>query len=137
MLRGIINHAASAAGSMVAGYVARAFVAVPFIIGLGFATAALSLLLIDHFGHRDAYLMIAGIFTLVGALAALIASGKERRTENPTARATGPKFKPVDLLHRRSMATGTFVIVTLLVGAALYAAVASFAPALPSPYFIS
>ena len=78
MLRGVINHAASAAGSMVAGYLARASVAVPFIIGFGFATTALSLLLIDRFGHRDAFLIIAGIFTLLGVLAALTVSGKER-----------------------------------------------------------
>ena len=77
MLRGAINNAASAAGALLAGYVARVAVAVPFIIGFGFATAALSLLLVDRFGPRNAYLMIAGIFALFGLAGALIVSGRE------------------------------------------------------------
>jgi len=137
MLKGVINHATSAAGSMVAGYVVRAFVTVPFIIGLGFATAALSLLLIDRFGHRDAYLIIAGIFTLVGVLAALIVRRREGRTENLARFATGPPLKAVDALQQRNMATGTVVIVSFLAGAALCTALGSFESALPTPFVIS
>jgi hypothetical protein len=136
MLKGVINHAAATAGSMLAGYAARAFVAVPFIIGFGFATAALTWLLIDRFGHRDAYLIIAAIFALVGVVAALIVSGKESRNEKPTAVATGPTLQPIDTIHRRSMAIGTFVIISLLVGAALSVALGPFAPTLSTPYFI-
>ena len=77
MLRGAINHAASAAGTLLAGYVARVAVVVPFIIGFGFATAALSLLLVDRFGPRNAYLMIAAIFALLGLVGAVIVSGRE------------------------------------------------------------
>jgi len=119
---------------MLAGYVARAFVAVPFIIAFGFATAALSLLLIDRFGQRDAYLIIAGIFMLVGVVAALIVNGKESRTESSTAIATGPNKKA---LNRRSMATGTVVIILLIAGAMLCAVLGLFAPVLPTPFVIS
>jgi hypothetical protein len=119
---------------MLAGYVARAFVAVPFIIGFGFATAALTLLLIDRFGHRDAYLIIAGIFMLVGVVAALIVNAKEGRTDVPTAISTGPNKTA---LNRGSMATGTVVIILLLAGAMLCAALGLFAPVLPTPFVIS
>ena len=60
MFRGVFNYAASSAGSLIAGYLARASVAVPFIVAFGFAMAALSLMLSDRFGHRDAYLIVAG-----------------------------------------------------------------------------
>lgn len=78
MFRGVFNYAASFAGSLIAGYLARASVAVPFIVAFGFAIAALSLMLNDRFGHRDAYLIVAGTFTVLGLFAALIVRGKER-----------------------------------------------------------
>jgi hypothetical protein len=58
MFRGLINDAKSAAGSVVAKYAARASVAVPFFIALGFATAAVTLMLVEQFGHRNAYLIV-------------------------------------------------------------------------------
>ena len=78
MFRGVFNYAASSAGSLIAGYLARASVAVPFIVAFGFAMAALSLMLSDRFGHLDAYLIVAGTFTVLGLFAALIVRGKER-----------------------------------------------------------
>jgi hypothetical protein len=73
MFQGIINNAKAAAGSMVAKYAARASVAVPFIVALGFATAAVTLMLVEQFGH----FMVAGGFTVIGLLAALIVRTKE------------------------------------------------------------
>jgi hypothetical protein len=77
VFRGLINDAKSAAGSVVAKYAARASVAVPFIIALGFATAGITLMLVERFGHRNAYFMVAGGFTALGLLAALIVRTKE------------------------------------------------------------
>jgi hypothetical protein len=77
MFQGIINNAKAAAGSMVAKYAARASVAVPFIVALGFATAAVTLMLVERFGHQNAYFMVAGGFTVIGLLAALIVRTKE------------------------------------------------------------
>lgn len=77
MFRGLINDVKSAAGSVVEKYAARASVAVPFIIALGFATAGVTLMLVERFGHRNAYLMVAGGFTALGLLAALIVWTKE------------------------------------------------------------
>jgi MFS family permease len=77
VFRGLINDVKSAAGSMVEKYIARASVAVPFIIALGFATAGVTLMLVERFGHRNAYFMVAGGFTALGLLAALIVRTKE------------------------------------------------------------
>jgi hypothetical protein len=77
MFRGLIDDVKSAAGSVVAKYAARASVAVPFIIALGFGTAGVTLTLVEKFGHRNAYFMVAGGFTTLGLLAALIVGVKE------------------------------------------------------------
>ena len=77
MFRGLINDAKSAAGSMVAKYAARASVAVPFVIAFGFATAGITLMLVERFGHRNAYFMVAASFVVLGFLAALIVRAKE------------------------------------------------------------
>ena len=70
MFRGLINDAKAAAGSLVGKYLMRASVAVPFIIAFGFGIAAITLLLVDRFGAINAYLMVAGDFTLIGLIAA-------------------------------------------------------------------
>ena len=80
MFRGLINDAKSAAGSVVEKYAVRASVAVPFIIALGFATAGITLMLVERFGHRNAYFVVAGGFTALGLLAALIVRTKEHDT---------------------------------------------------------
>ena len=77
MFQGLINHAKSAAGSLIAKYVARASVAVPFVLAFGFATAGVTLMLIERFGHRNAYFIVSGGFTVLGLLAALLVRNKE------------------------------------------------------------
>jgi hypothetical protein len=46
---------------------------------LGFATAGITLMLVERFGHRNAYFMVAGGFTAIGFLAALIVRNKEHK----------------------------------------------------------
>jgi hypothetical protein len=77
VFQGIINNAKAAAGSMVANYAVRASVAVPFIVALGFAITAVTLMLTERFGHQNAYFMVAGGFTVIGLLAALVVRTKE------------------------------------------------------------
>jgi len=81
MFRGLINDAKSAAGSMIAKYLARASVAVPFLVALGFGTAALTVVLVERFGSAYAYLMLAGGFTLIGFVATLVVNVKEQEEE--------------------------------------------------------
>lgn len=81
MFKGLINDAKTAAGALVAKYLARASVAVPFIAALGFATAAVTVMLVQHFGHVAAYWMVAAGFTLIGLVATLVVHVKEHEEE--------------------------------------------------------
>jgi hypothetical protein len=81
MFQGLINNAKSAVSGLVLKYVARASVAVPFFIALGFALAAITVMLVDRFGHVTAYWAVAGGMALVGAIAAVIVSAREREEE--------------------------------------------------------
>ena len=78
MFRALLNDVKSAAGSLVARYVARASVAVPFLVAFGFATAAVTLMLVERYGAIAAYWMIAGGFTAIGVVAAAVVSVKEQ-----------------------------------------------------------
>jgi predicted histidine transporter YuiF (NhaC family) len=81
MFRGLINDAKSAAGSVIAKYLARASVAAPFIVALGFATAAITLTLVDRFGSIAAYWMVAGGFMVIGLITSFVVSFKEQEEE--------------------------------------------------------
>ncbi len=90
MFRGLINDAKAAAGSLVGKYLMRASVAVPFVVAFGFGVAAVTLMLIDRFGAINAYLMVAGGFTLIGLIAVLVVNVKEQEEEiAETKAATG------------------------------------------------
>jgi hypothetical protein len=78
---GLINQAKSAASHLVLKYVARASVAVPFVIAGGFALAALTVMLVERFGHVMAYWLVAGGLALIGVIASIVVSVKERDEE--------------------------------------------------------
>jgi hypothetical protein len=81
MFRGLINDAKSAAVSLVAKYLARASVAVPFLIAAGFAVAAIAHMVIDRFGAIAGCWLLAAGFTLIGIVATLLVKHKEREDE--------------------------------------------------------
>ena len=78
MFRGIINDAKLATAAVAARYATRVTIAVPFLIAVGFATAAITLVLADRFGARDAYLIVAGAYCAIGVIAVLIVRATER-----------------------------------------------------------
>ena len=78
VLQGLINNVKSAAGSIAGKYAARASVAVPFIVALGFATAGTTLMLVEQIGHRNAYFIVASGFAAIGLLGAFIVSTSEK-----------------------------------------------------------
>src|ERR1700733_3199483 len=90
MFEGVINRAKSAAGSMIAKYLARASIAVPFLVALGFATAAVTLMLVERFGAITAYWVVAGGFAVIGLLATMVVTAKEHMDET---RVEGPKVE--------------------------------------------
>jgi hypothetical protein len=87
MFRGLISDAKAAVGSLVGKYLVRVSVAIPFVIAAGFAVAALTAYLVSRFGALNGYLMLAGGFTLVGLIAALVVTVKEQEEEDAEAKA--------------------------------------------------
>ena len=81
MFAGLINQAKAAASGLVLKYVARASVAIPFVIALGFALAALTVMLVQRFGHVTAYWLMAGGLAAIGVIAAIGVSVKEHEEE--------------------------------------------------------
>lgn len=81
MFAGLINQAKSAASHLVLKYVARASVAVPFVIATGFALAAITVMLVDRFGHVMAYWLVAGGLALIGVIASIVVSVREHEEE--------------------------------------------------------
>jgi hypothetical protein len=81
MFRGLINDAKSAVSSVILKYVARASIAVPFIIAIGFGIAALTTMLVQHFGAISGYLMVGGGFAVIGIVAALAEAVREHEEE--------------------------------------------------------
>jgi hypothetical protein len=87
MFQGLINSAKSAVSGLVLKYVARASVAVPFVIALGFALAAITVMLVDRFGQVIAYWAVAGGLALIGVIAAIVVSVKEHEEEGGLRKA--------------------------------------------------
>jgi hypothetical protein len=81
MFAGLINQAKSAASGLVLKYLARASVAVPFVIALGFALAAVTVMLVEHFGQVTGYWLVAGGLAAIGIVAAIAVSVKEQEEE--------------------------------------------------------
>jgi hypothetical protein len=87
VFRGLISDAKAAAGAVIVKYVARASVAIPFLIAGGFAIAAVTAMLVDRYGAQVAYWLVAGAFTLIGAVAMLVVTVKEQEEEVAEAEA--------------------------------------------------
>ena len=62
-------------------YILGAVVVVPFVVALGFATAAITLMLVNRFGYIAAFWMIAGGFTLIGLVATRVVGDKENKAD--------------------------------------------------------
>jgi hypothetical protein len=81
LFSGPINRAKQAVSHLVLKYVARASVAIPFVIALGFALAAIALMLVERFGHVTGYWIMAGGLAAIGVIAAIAVSVKEHEEE--------------------------------------------------------
>ena len=81
MFAGLIKQAKSAASHLVLKYVARASVAVPFVIAAGFALAAITVMLVERVGHVMAYGLVAGGLVLISVIASIVVLVKEHEEE--------------------------------------------------------
>jgi hypothetical protein len=89
MFAGVINQAKAAASGLLLKYVARASVAVPFLIALGFALAAVTVMLVERFGQVTAYWLLAAGLAAIGAVAAMAVSVKEQEEQEAEQLAEG------------------------------------------------
>ena len=53
----------------------------PFVIAAGFALAAITVMLVERFGHVMAYWLVAGGLALIGVIASIVVSVKEHEEE--------------------------------------------------------
>ena len=91
MFQSIVNRAQRSVDTLISKYVTRVAVAVPFVIALGFGTAAASVALTDMYGNLVAHTILAAGFSVVGLIAAvaIAASG------NPAIAAAEDEPLPV------------------------------------------
>ena len=69
MFEAIVNRAQRSVETVVSKYVARAAVAVPFVIALGFGTASAAVKLTEDYGNMTAYGILGSSFAAVGLVA--------------------------------------------------------------------
>ena len=70
MLQAIVDRAQRSIDTLISKYVTRAAVAVPFVVAIGFGTAAATVKLTEEFGGMIAYSILAAAFGAIGILAA-------------------------------------------------------------------
>ena len=70
MFAGLVNEAKAAVSGLLLKYVARASVAVPFAIAVGFALAATTVMRVQWFGQVTAYWLMAAGLAVIGLIAA-------------------------------------------------------------------
>ena len=76
MFQGLINNAKSAVSGLVLKYVARASVAVPFVIALGFALAAIMVLPTDPPANRSACSISPAGVAMAARIGCSVAAGR-------------------------------------------------------------
>jgi hypothetical protein len=72
-------------------------VAIPFIIAAGFGLAAITVMLVERFGHVMAYWLVAGGLALIGVIASIVVSVKEHEEE--TAEQEAAKADTQELVN--------------------------------------
>lgn len=88
MLQSLFKRAEATVDNAIAVALARALVALPFLIAAGFATAALAAYLYREFGSETGNVVMAGLFVLIGAITA--AAVAARSTASAAERSSAP-----------------------------------------------
>ena len=114
MFEAIVNRAQRSVETVVSKYVARATVAVPFVIALGFGTASAAVKLTEDYGNMTAYGILAGAFAAVGlATSAAIAVSNR----SPPAAVVVSADTPPAMLQAETGTNGTLPDTELLLAA--------------------
>ena len=94
MFEPLLERAKHALTSSVEALIARGVVAVPFLIALGFATAALTIKLSEMWGAALGCLAIALLYLAASLLVAVFFLGREKREEEEYAAAQNEAEQP-------------------------------------------
>ena len=110
----LLGEVRSAATAVASKFAVRILLALPFLLALGFGTAALTLMLVDRFGTTSAYLSVVGLFGGLGLFASALS-----RLRMPTALSSFRLTVPGKTLARTSallnmlLAVGIGIVLTL------------------------
>ncbi|MBS0243982.1 MAG: hypothetical protein JSS20_17555 [Proteobacteria bacterium] len=88
MLQSLFKRAEATVDSAIASFVTRTLIALPFLVGAGFATAAGSIWFVDQLGTVWGLAAIAGVYFAIGALAASVVAIRSERAASKRAEAT-------------------------------------------------
>ena len=113
MLERLLQELTSAASSTFSKYAARAVAALPLVIAGGFATAALTLMLVERFGASLAYMLLATAFASLGVLLVVVTTAGDSGRALP--------FSTPHALTRASGLLNMLLAALVAMGIALYA----------------
>jgi hypothetical protein len=82
------RRAEASVDNAIAVALARALVALPFLIAAGFATAGLATYLYREFGSETGNIVMAGVFIVVGAITAGVVASRSRAADASNASPT-------------------------------------------------
>jgi hypothetical protein len=86
MFQGLLKRAERSIDSVVTKFVDRALVTAPLVVAGGFATAALTVKLVELYGHVTAYALMAALFAVIGLVTlALVGNGASTGAASETA----------------------------------------------------
>ena len=115
LIQELIAEARTAVGATVSQYALRTLLALPFLLAVGFATAALSLMLAERFGWKAAYSTIAVFFCALGMMASFVARGGMGHLRQQQSNT----HTPVSFPRRALKAGSAFLNVLLALGLGL------------------
>lgn len=87
LFQGLFKRAERSIDSAIARLVGRATVAVPLVMAGGFATAALSIKLVELYGHVSAYALMAALFILIALVTMAVNSIRSESTADANGEA--------------------------------------------------
>lgn len=89
MFQGLLRRAERSVNQVIARALERALVAVPLLVAAGFATAAVTLKLVELYGSVIAYGLMAAIFAVIGLVAmAVVGMGTSEQPAEDTPSGT-------------------------------------------------
>lgn len=112
MFQSIINRATHSVESAVTSIALRAAVAIPFLVALGFGTAAAGVQLVQTYGHVQAYAIMAAAFAVVG-IVGMVATRPINVTKPADAHAPLEEGNSAPNIDSSSMITPDFLISAL------------------------